>query len=79
MDEELNKDVVIDIYDKMHKIVGSYIKDDRSAEAYEATKLLMSTCITSTCRIERGILEYTLEEAFNDISDYCYGLVERSE
>ena len=73
---ELDKDVVLECYDKLHRALGGYMSDEWIEEGVEAAILLASTAIQTKCVYFNTNVEHTLEDAFDSLADYTYGMME---
>ena len=72
----LNNEKILECFDELHESVGHFMRLSYPDEAYEATMLLMSTVICSKCILFKSNIEHTMEETFNEIADYVYGILE---
>ena len=73
---ELDKDVVMECYDKLHRVVSGYMNKVYMEEAFEAVILLASTAIQTKCIYFELNVEHALEETFDSIADYTLGMME---
>lgn len=73
---ELDKDIVMECYNKLHRVVSNFMNKDYPDEAFEAIVLLMSTAVQTRCIIFKSNVEQTMEDSFDSIADYVYGLTE---
>ena len=73
---DLDKNVVMECYNKLHRIVGRYMNDEHIEEAFEAVVLLASTAINTKCIYFKINAEQTLEETFDSIADYTLEMLE---
>lgn len=73
---DLDKDVVMELYDKLHRTVALYMSDEYIEEAVEAVILLTSTAIQTKCAYFQTNVEHTLEDAFDSMADYTHGMME---
>lgn len=72
----LDKDVVMECYDRLHRVMSDYMVDEFIEEAVESALLLASTAIGTKCNFFKSNVEHTLEEAFDTIADYTHGMLE---
>lgn len=73
---DLNKDIVMECYNKLHSALGPYMIEECLEEGIEAAILLMSTAIQTKCLFFKANVEHTLEDAFDSIADYTHGMLE---
>lgn len=79
MSDDLDKEVVMELYNKLHELVGEYVTDEFEPEAFEAVVLIFSTALVTRAKHWRTNLEHLMDEAFDDVADYAYGLIERKD
>lgn len=76
---DYDKAVVLECFDELHATVGRFLRADCHEEAFEAVWFLVSSVILGKCTVLKTNVEQTMEEAFDSIADYVYGMVEDSD
>lgn len=76
---EYDKDIVLECFDELHATVGRFLRADCHEETFEAVAFLVSSVILARCTVSKTNVEQTMEETFDSIADYVYGMIEEDE
>lgn len=75
---DVDKDKLADIYNDLHLTIKMALRGSHDEEAFEATKMLLATIITTRCVNNHSNLEQFMDDAFDDVADWIYHLAEKS-